>query len=369
LFESSYDERDLALYALGVGAAQNPLDAKELRYVYEMHGEGFCALPTFGVVPALNTIIEMAKQGKQAPGLNYGFDRVLHGEQYTELLRPWRQRAKLTHKARIKDIFDKGKHAIVVTAIDTYDESGEKLVYNEVTTFVRGAGGFGGERGPSAEVNVPPSREPDAVVEEKIPANQALLYRLSGDINPLHVDPNFAKAFGFDRPILHGLCTFGFAGRHVVSTFAPSGDPRYFKSIKVRFADSVFPGETLRTEMWKEGDGRIVFVCKVKERDKVVISNAAVERHREVPKPVAKKAEAMQQAALAHDGPPTSAEVFLAIRDHIERHPELVSKVGTVFVFKLRNPDGAYTIDVKNGKGEVREGADAGADVTLELDD
>ena len=367
-FESSYDERDLALYALGVGAAQNPLDPKELRYVYEMHGEGFCALPTFGVVPALNTVIEMAKQGKQAPGLNYGFDRVLHGEQYTELLRPLPPRAKLTHKAKIKDIFDKGKHAIVVTAIDTYDESGEKLIYNEVVTFVRGAGGFGGDRGPSAEANVPPSRKADAVVEEKIPANQALLYRLSGDINPLHADPSFAKAFGFDKPILHGLCTFGFAARHVIAKFAPQGDARYFKSIKVRFADSVFPGETLRTEMWKEKDGRIVFVCKVKERDKVVISNAAIELHRELPKPAAKTAET-KAAASTHDGPPTSAEVFLAIRDHIERHPDLVSKVGTVFVFKLKNPESAYTIDVKNGKGAVREGADANADVTLELDD
>ena len=368
-FESSYDERDVALYALGVGAARNPLDPNELRYVYEMHGEGFCALPTFGVVPALNTVIEMAKQGKQASGLNYGFDRVLHGEQYTELLRPLPPRAKLTHKARIKDIFDKGKHAVVVTAIDSYDESGEKLVYNEVVTFVRGAGGFGGERGPSAEVNVPPSRKPDAVVEEKIPENQALLYRLSGDINPLHADPSFAKAFGFDRPILHGLCTFGFAGRHVLSKFAPKGDPRYFKSIKVRFAESVFPGETLRTEMWKEGDDRVVFVCKVKERDKVVISNAAIELHREIPKPTAKKAEAKAEAQgrQAPAGGAKSALIFQAIGDHLAAHPELVGKVGTIFAFKLSNPESGWTVDAKNAPGSVKPEIVDGADVTFEL--
>src|SRR5690606_17250402 len=122
--------------------------------------------------------------------------------------------------------------------------------------FIRGAGNFGGDRGPSAEVNVAPERAPDKVVEEKINENQALLYRLSGDVNPLHVDPGFAKAFGFERPILHGLCFYGFAARHVIREFAKDGDPRYFKSIKVRFAKSVFPGETLVTEMWKESDHR-----------------------------------------------------------------------------------------------------------------
>src|SRR5690606_28817143 len=136
-------------------------------------------------------------------------------------------RATLRHEARIQDIFDKGKGAVVVTAIESFDEDGELLVKNEVTTFVRGAGGWGGDRGPSAEVNVPPDRAPDASIEERIPDNQALLYRLSGDWNPLHADPSFAKAFGFDRPILHGLCTFGYAGRHVVAAFAPEGDPRY----------------------------------------------------------------------------------------------------------------------------------------------
>lgn len=369
-FHSSYDERDLSLYALGVGAAKDPLDTGELQYVYEMHGDGFRALPTFGVVPALNTIIEMAKQGKQAPGLRYGFDRVLHGEQYTELLRPLPPRARLTHKAKIKNIFDKGKHAIVVTAIDSYDETGERLVYNEVVTFVRGAGGFGGDRGPSAEVNVPPSRKPDAVVEEKIPENQALLYRLSGDINPLHADPNFAKAFGFDKPILHGLCTFGFAGRHVVSQFAPKGDPRFFKSIKVRFADSVFPGETLRTEMWKEKDGKVVFVCKVKERDKVVISNAAIELYKEIPaeKKASAKAEAASPAPISvNEAQRTSAIVFQAIGEHLASHPQLVGKVATVFAFKLSNPDSAWTVDAKNGSGGVKPGIADSADVTFEL--
>src|SRR5262249_42546240 len=185
---SAYDERDAAIYALGVGAAHDPTDDRDLRLVYEMHSDGMRVLPTFGVGPALNALLALAKEGKQAPGMNYGLDRLLHGEQLTRVHRPLPPHASLTHKVRIKDIFDKGKHALVVTEVRTYDESGELLVENESTALIRGAGGWGGDRGPSAEVNVPPNRAPDAVVTEAIGPNQALLYRLSGDWNPLHAD-------------------------------------------------------------------------------------------------------------------------------------------------------------------------------------
>ncbi len=121
---TTFDERDLSLYALGVGAAKDPLDAKELSFVYEMSGDGFKMLPTFPVAPALRAIFDLAKEGKQAPGLHYGFDRVLHGEQYTEIRAPWPTHGKLTHKIKIKDIFDKGKGALVISAITTTDENG-----------------------------------------------------------------------------------------------------------------------------------------------------------------------------------------------------------------------------------------------------
>jgi 3-hydroxyacyl-CoA dehydrogenase/3a,7a,12a-trihydroxy-5b-cholest-24-enoyl-CoA hydratase len=375
--ESTYDERDVALYALGVGAAHDPLDAKELALVYELSGDGFKTLPTFGVIPALNVYMKMAKEGKSAPGLNYGFDRVLHGEQYTEIKRPLPSHAKLTHKAKIKDIFDKGKNALVVTATSSLDENGEELIYNELTTFVRGAGGWGGERGPASDVNTPPDRAPDAVVTEKTAENQALLYRLSGDWNPLHADPSFATNFGFKKPILHGLCTFGFAGRHVVKAIL-DGDPRRFKSIKVRFAESVFPGETIKTEIWKESATRVVFRCKVVERDVVVISNAAVELYAEIPtatgkkaaaSPAAKAATASGATATAQSGALTSDAIFFAIGHHIETHPELVGQVQTVFQWKLTGPDSQWTLDAKNGKGSCKPGTVDKADVTLELTD
>ena len=366
---SQYDEKDLSLYALGVGAGVTPTDDSELQYVYE-NAPNFRALPSFAVVPALAMVFDAAKRGENAPGMNYGFDRILHGEQYTEVLRPLPTSAKLTHKAKIKEIWDKGKGAIVVMAIKTTDEDGNELFYNELSTFVRGAGGWGGERGPSVELNVPPDRKPDAVVEEKISEGQALLYRLSGDINPLHVDPGFAKAFGFEKPILHGLCTFGFATRHVIKSFSKN-DPRFFKSIKVRFSESVFPGETLVTEMWKDSDQKIIFRCKVKERDKVVISNAAVELYKEIPKaPEKKKAVAAAPAGTtaAPSGEPTSGEAFAVIKDYIEKNPGMAAEIGKTFLFRLSGPDSAWTLDLKNGKGSVASGGDKG-DCMLDLSD
>ncbi len=366
---STYDERDLALYALGVGAGKNPTDASDLHLVYERNGEGFYALPTYGVIPALNAIFKMVSEGKSAPGLNYGLDRILHGEQYTEVLRPLPPSAELVHKARISEILDKGKNAVVVTHLDTYDaKSGELLVKNDVSMVVRGAGGWGGERGPSSDVNVPPSRPPDAVATEKTTESQALLYRLSGDWNPLHVDPEFATMFGFNKPILHGLCTFGFVGRAVINAFS-KGDPRFFKSIKVRFAETVYPGETLKIEMWKESDLRIIVRATVVEREKVCISNAAVELYPEIPKPKAKEAPKAAAAAAPVAAKIDAAASFNAIGAHLASHPELVKSVGNVYQFRLKSPDSAWVLDLKNGGGSVKAGTVEKADCTLDLSD
>lgn len=275
---ASYAEKDLILYALGVGAGRDPMDRRDLHLVYENDSEGFRPLPSYAVVPALNAVFAYAMaNGTMGPGLDYGFDRVLHGEQTLELKAPLPPNATLVHKARVAEIFDKGKHAIVITHVDSYDAKTNTLLFvNDVSTLVRGAGGWGGPKGTAPEVNVPPERAPDAVITEKTEPNQALLYRLSGDWNPLHADPEMAALFGFDRPILHGLCTFGFVTRAVINAFR-DGDPRSFKGIKVRFSGSVFPGETLKTEMWKQNDTQVIFRTTVVERGVVVVSNAAVE--------------------------------------------------------------------------------------------
>ena len=361
----SYDERDVSLYALGVGAAKDPTNEKDLALVYEMSGKGMKVLPSFGVLPAINMVFSQAKQGITAPGLNFGLDRVLHGEQYTEVLRPLPTHGKLTTKAVVKAIYDKGKGATVVTEFTSYDENGDEIIKNELTTFVRGAGGWGGERGPSADVNVAPARPADATVTDKTSENQALLYRLSGDWNPLHADPGFAKAFGFERPILHGLCSFGFATRALAQSFCPDGDPRYIKSIKARFASTVLPGETLITEMWKEGDGKIIFRTKIKERGEPCISNAAVELWKELPKPKEKKASAAAGASAA----PTSADYFRAMDTFVKANPATAEKVKTVFAFKITNPNSDWTLDLSTPPGSCVAGLTAKAACTLEMSD
>ncbi len=367
VLENSYDERDVSLYALGIGCARDPFDKDELKYVYEMGGD-FRTFPTYGVMPQSNAMLAGAKEGGLAlPGCTFGFDRLLHGEQYTEIKRPLPPHAKLKHTFKLKTALDKAPNAVLTFAISSTDESGEEVIYNEMTAFVKGAGGWGGDRGSSTELNVPPARVPDAVIEEKTDVNQTLLYRLSGDWNPLHADPDFAQAFGFDKPILHGLCTFGYCGRHVVKAFA-NNDSRYFKSIKVRFAKSVFPGDTLVTKMWKESPTRIIFETSVKERDEVVIKNAVIELYSEIPVPKASRQQA-ETAAQAHTAAapvgmiPTIA--FSAIGAYIADNPSVVEKGGAVVQVNLSDPDSQWVLDLKNGKGCTYAGVAEKPDVTM----
>ena len=186
--------------------------------------------------------------------------------------------AKTISYPKLIEVVDKGAAAVVTTGTVTKDAStGEDLFYNESTTFIRGSGGFGGpkkgtDRGAATTVHAPPKRAPDAIVEEQTTPDQAALYRLNGDRNPLHIDPEFSKVGGFKDPILHGLCFFGFSGKHIVQKYG------MIKNIKVRFAGTVIPGQTLQTEMWSEAGGkRIVFQTRVKETGKLCIAGAGAE--------------------------------------------------------------------------------------------
>ena len=266
--EFSYDDRDVILYNLSLGAQRT-----ELPLVYE-NNDDFQVLPTWGVIPFF---------GAQSPFSmdeimpNFSPMMLLHGEQYLEVRKfPIPTQSRTISYPKLIEVVDKGAAAVVVTGVVTKDaDTGAELFYNETTTFIRGSGGFGGpkkgaNRGAATTVHQPPKRAPDAVVEEKTTDDQAALYRLNGDRNPLHIDPEFSKVGGFKDPILHGLCFFGFSGKHVVQKFGQ------FKNIKVRFAGTVLPGQTLITEMWKEGN-TVIFQTKVKETGKLCIAGAGAE--------------------------------------------------------------------------------------------
>ncbi len=266
----AYGWKDTVLYALGVGAAQASTNGGgdgELDFVYD--GRGPKVLPTFAVVPSFASMITVAGDLGANPMM------ILHGEQKIVLHRPIAPRGTLSTVSEVKGIYDKGKGALVVVEARTVDEKGEPVFDNVFSIFVRGEGGFGGERGPEAQKADPPDRAPDFEITEATSREQALLYRLSGDVNPLHADPSMAKLAGFDRPILHGLCTYGYAGRAVLAG-ACGGDLARFRSFGARFAGVVFPGDTLTTRGWNVGDGKWV-VTVAQQEGRQVLSNAVAE--------------------------------------------------------------------------------------------
>jgi acyl dehydratase len=263
--EHSYTEKDTILYALGLGCGADPDAPDDLRFVYE---KGLLALPTMAVILAYPG--NWLESGESTAD----YRRVLHGEQSLALHRPVPPAGTVVGRTRIVDLLDKGrdKGAVLYTERTILDKvNGVPIATMASTTMLRGDGGWGGKSGPQPAPHGLPERTPEIVVDLKTHANTALIYRLSGDRNPLHADPKAAAAGGFRTPILHGLCTFGIVGRALVAGCC-RGDPARLKSLQVRFSAPVFPGETIRTEMWPEG-GRISFRARAVERDSVVLNN------------------------------------------------------------------------------------------------
>lgn len=264
----SWDPEDIILYNLGIGAGDPVTDPAELKYTYE---SDLHAVPAFGTIPPFATMMSI----DEVEGLDLDLTKVLHGDQTLTIHAPIPSSGRLTQRGRVLDVYDKGSGALVVIEIvSTLDTTGEPLFTNRSGIYVRGEGGFGGDPGPGV-VYTPPDREPDHVVESPTLPQQALLYRMaSGDKNPLHADPGFAALAGFERPILHGLCTYGIVCKAVVEA-ALGGDPGAVGTYSARFAGHVFPGETLVTSIWEEPD-RYLVETVTKERSAKVLSNAAL---------------------------------------------------------------------------------------------
>jgi acyl dehydratase len=262
--EFEYGDRETMLYALGVGFGRDPMNTKELPFVYEK---------SLKTVPTQATVISWGAGGMRDSGINYLL--VVHGEQKLTLHKPLPAAAKISVDSGVLGAWDKGKDkgAIIVTeSVIREKSSGDKLCTLQSTIFARGDGGFGGPREGAPEPHKIPDRKPDMTVEADTRPDQALLYRLSGDRNPLHSDPDFAKAAGFPRPILHGLCTYGTSCRAIISSSVCDYDPTKITGFDVRFSSPVFPGETISVDLWK--DGNIVsFRARVASRDVTVINN------------------------------------------------------------------------------------------------
>ena len=266
----TYTPKDCMLYALGLGLGADPLDAQQLRFVYE---KDLQVLPTMAVV--------LASPGfwLQDLGTGVNWQAVLHGEQGLTLHRPLRPSGTLVGKMRIDEIVDKGpdKGALIYSRRDLYDQqSGELVCSLTSTSFCRGEGGFGGHTGPTRVPHELPSRAPDTSCDLRTLPQAALIYRLSGDYNPLHAEPSVAASVGFRQPILHGLGTYGVAGHAILKTLCGYHPPR-LRRMEVRFSAPVYPGETISTEIWSEGPGRASFRARVLERDTVVLNNGVVE--------------------------------------------------------------------------------------------
>ena len=261
--EFTYTDKETMLYALGVGMGRDPLNADELPFVYEN------GLKT---VPTMASVLAWGQSTLGRAGIN--FMLVVHGEQRLTMHKPLPPAATIIADERVTGAVDKGpgKGALIFTEKTIrLKDTNELLCTTGGTIFARGDGGFGGPSTGGPAVHAIPDRTPDAVCASDTRVDQALLYRLSGDRNPLHSDPNFAKMAGFPKPILHGLCSYGTACRAVLQTMC-NYDHTLITGFDVRFSSPVFPGETIITEMWKDGNV-VSFRSKLKERDVVVLNN------------------------------------------------------------------------------------------------
>jgi acyl dehydratase len=267
--EHAYGPKDCILYALGIGLGQDPINERQLAFVYEKNLQ---VLPTFAVV------LGYSPYSFRRPELGITWSHVVHGEHGLALHRPIPTEGTVLGQVRILDVIDKGegRGALIYSERKITEKAGGALLATITqTTFCRADGGFGGPKRETPPPHAIPERAPDFVCDLPTRPETALLYRLSGDINPLHAEPSFAKTAGYPRPILHGLATFGISG-HALLKEVCGYDPARLRAMSVRFSAPVYPGETIRTEIWRDG-GVVSFRARVVERDVIAINNGRAE--------------------------------------------------------------------------------------------
>lgn len=257
--------KDVALYNFSVGLGQDPMDEQQLDFLYE---------PRLKVMPSMPVVLGAPGFWSRNPDTGIDWKQILHGEQGLTLHKPLPTEGEIIGRSRITGLVDRGagKGALMYSERQVIDaKTGDVLATLNSTSFMRGDGGFGGPSGPVKQPHPEPTGTPDIVLDLHTRPEQAAIYRLNSDLNPLHIDPAIAKAAGFPRPILHGLCTFGTVCHALLKALCDYDTTR-FGSMDLRFTSPVFPGETIRTEIWKE-QGGAAFRARVVERDKVVVSN------------------------------------------------------------------------------------------------
>ncbi|MFZ3392276.1 MaoC/PaaZ C-terminal domain-containing protein [Rhodococcus sp. 7Tela_A2] len=271
--EAGWTERDVILYHLGLGAGVDSLDPAELGWVYE---KNLKVLPTFAMVAGQGVSAgAVTAAGLNLPGIDIDLRKILHGGQSLTVHAPIPVSGAATISSRVADVWDKGKAAVIVLEQSAQDSGGKPLWTTAMQIWARGEGGFGGDAGPDAS-NAVPERSPDKVLVSPTSTQQALMYRLSADMNPLHADPAFAKMAGFDRPILHGLASYGIVCKAVVDGVL-DGDPTRVRTFSVRFAGSLYPGETIETAVWHDGDTLTVLATCPERDGQPVLTHATME--------------------------------------------------------------------------------------------
>lgn len=351
-----FSTKDVVLYNLGVGA--NVRVDGDLKYLYE-NDSNFTAIPTFFVQPglmvAMQTDIVAAAIKK-----DIDLSQVFHGEQYLEVVSNLPTDGTLKTESTVVDVLDKKSGAVVVINSETSDASGNLLVRAQSSVFIVGAGNFGGNSKQNnkviATVNSP-SRAPDASIEVKTSVNQAALFRLSGDLNPMHIDPNFSAIAGHKIPIMHGLCTLGLSVTAIIRQYA-GNDPSLFKAVKARFTKPCIPGQTLQVQTWRNGN-RIHFRTTIIETGVEVLAGAYVDlKSVNTNKTSGEKLQ--------------SDAIFENIQTKIDENPAKAKAVNGVFLYKIMK-DGKvvkeWTLDLKNGKIHTGKADGVKIDTTLSVAD